>query len=206
MKKSKNIILVVGIIAIAIALAFFIKKSRDDKASSSNMTKVDIEDSSLIDTKEGQEEAPDKVEDKGQGAFYIESEDQYEDLIEQDKPLIMMFGTDVCVYCAQMRPYVEEISGLYQDQVNIKYVNAGELPNIAFKYPVKGVPALMIRNHDKTGFSPSQELFDELNDNYNSPTAYSYPSSDKHDFTMTYGLVSRDLTVKIVKELIDYAK
>lgn len=207
MKKNKNIFLVIGILVLGVVLAFYIKNTRvkDNNIANTekpNQSKLE-EKKDLAGADKDQNKEKKEVEEAG---FYIKSEEEYDKIIKEDKPLILMFGTKVCTYCVQMRPYVEEISGLYQSKVNIRYVDAEDLPNVAYKYPIRGVPAFMIRNNDKTGFNPSEGLLQELTDNFNAPTPYSEGGSDTHDITMTYGLMSKELTIKIVEELIDYAK
>ena len=143
-----------------------------------------------------------KALDKEKEDFYITSEEQYEKLIKEEKPLFLMFGTKVCPFCNQMRPYVSDISKTYKDRVIIKYVDAQDLPNVAYRYPIKGVPAVMLQNADKSGYTPSDDVMKVLQQNYNEPTAYSFKDSKKHDFTMTYGLLKRELVIQIVEELV----
>lgn len=205
MRKSKNIITIIIIVVVAVAMALYVKNSREKKQENQLMDNASEKPAEKVPEKDKNKEKLDKVQAEN-NYFYISSEEDYNKVIDDDKPLILMFGTKVCTFCAQMRPYVNEISNLYKDKVNIRYIDAGEIPDVAYKYPIKGVPALMIRNADKTGFTPSEDLFAKLSDNYNAPTAYSKSDSKKHDFTMTYGLIKRDLMVKIVEELIDNVK
>lgn len=200
MKKRTKLSLTIFIMVIALAGALYMKKSREKEEKKDNI-KIEEVNPDIVDDNKDKLKA---LEDED--SFFINSEKQFDKIIKEDKPTILMFGTKACTYCAQMRPYVNELSNLYKDKINIRYIDAGRMPDLAYRYPIKGVPAFMLQNYDKTGFTPSEGLFDELSENYNNPTAYSQGESKKHDFTFVYGLMSRDLTEKIIVELIDYDK
>lgn len=210
-KKNRNMLYIVFIIVIGFILAFYVKNLRqknEEKLVESDTSKIKIEEVNSKEKVKDKDVNKQKLEkvDNENNYFKISKESDYKKVADDDKPLILMFGTKLCTYCAQMRPFVNEISNLYRDKVNIRYIDAGELPDLAYKYPIKAVPAVMVRNFDKTGYSPSKDLFQKLSDNYNSPTAYSSSNSKSHDFTMLYGFINRDMMLKIVEELIEHAK
>lgn len=226
MKEKRGLLLAIIIVIMAIALAFILKKVDEGQINEKNQARVKEKD---INTKgiERESKTPDKAEidggtDKTSEAkagedktteklpdpyddFYIADEAIFHKVMDEQKPLMLMFGTPDCIYCRQMKPMMERFSQDYKDQVNIKYLDAYDYPDLAYQFPIRGVPAFLYRTSDKRAYSPSKELKDLLSA-INSLTTFTSPNSDKNDITMSYGLMEETTVKKIIKELVDNVK
>ena len=217
MKKrtNKGLLISIGIIVLAVLAIYFIKNNKLNK--NENYTKEQSELTEDINENTSENKTEENMEDKdSQSAdekaeaeitnsnFYIETEEELAALQDSDKPLMLMFGTPSCVYCNTMRPYVQQFADLYQESINIRYVDAQETPDLAYKYPIRGVPAFMYKSKEMLGYTPSDPIFQQLSNNGNQPSAYSESDSDQHDFTMTFGMMDEDLTRSLIEDLISH--
>ncbi|MCY8006202.1 thioredoxin family protein [Bacillus haynesii] len=81
----------------------------------------------------------------------ITTEAQFNELIQSDKEIIVKFYADWCPDCTRMNMFIGDILEAYQE--NDWYeLNKDDLPELADKYQVMGIPSLLIfKNGDKTG-------------------------------------------------------
>ncbi|MBM7648684.1 thiol-disulfide isomerase/thioredoxin [Bacillus ectoiniformans] len=79
----------------------------------------------------------------------ITSNEQFEELISQDQPVVVKFFTGWCPDCRRMDMFIEEIMKEY-NQYGWYEMNKDEFPEIAEKYTVMGIPSLLVyRNGEK---------------------------------------------------------
>ncbi|OJT55722.1 thioredoxin family protein [Bacillus licheniformis] len=81
----------------------------------------------------------------------ITTEAQFNELIQSDKEIIVKFYADWCPDCTRMNMFIGDILEAYQE--NDWYeLNKDDLPELAEKYQVMGIPSLLIfKNGEKTG-------------------------------------------------------
>ncbi|MPQ25536.1 thioredoxin family protein [Bacillus paralicheniformis] len=81
----------------------------------------------------------------------ITTEAQFNELIQSDKEIIVKFYADWCPDCTRMNMFIGDILEAYQE--NDWYeLNRDDLPELADKYQVMGIPSLLIfKNGEKTG-------------------------------------------------------
>lgn len=81
----------------------------------------------------------------------ITTEAQFNELIQSDKEIIVKFYADWCPDCTRMNMFIRDILEAYQE--NDWYeLNKDDLPELADKYQVMGIPSLLIfKNGEKTG-------------------------------------------------------
>ncbi|MCI4129611.1 thioredoxin family protein [Bacillus haynesii] len=80
----------------------------------------------------------------------ITTEAQFNELIQSDKEIIVKFYADWCPDCTRMNMFIGDI---LEAQENDWYeLNKDDLPELADKYQVMGIPSLLIfKNGEKTG-------------------------------------------------------
>ncbi|MBO8176228.1 MAG: thioredoxin family protein [Bacillus sp. (in: Bacteria)] len=80
----------------------------------------------------------------------ITSQEQFEQLISQQEPIIIKFFTNWCPDCTRMDMFIGEIMEEY-NQYKWYSMNRDDFPEIAEKYQVMGIPSLLIfQNGEKT--------------------------------------------------------
>ncbi|WP_456273425.1 thioredoxin family protein [Bacillus sp. AK031] len=81
----------------------------------------------------------------------IQNKETFEELISQSQPVIVKFFADWCPDCTRMNMFIDEIIAEYS-QYKWYELNKDELPEIADRYDVMGIPSLLIfKDGEKTG-------------------------------------------------------
>ena len=80
----------------------------------------------------------------------ITTNEQYNELIQSDKEIIVKFYADWCPDCTRMNMFIGDILEEY-NQNDWYELNKDELPDLAEKYQVMGIPSLLIfKNGENT--------------------------------------------------------
>ena len=208
--KKKNLLLSIGLVVLAVAIAFLIKQSNEPKLANTNQYNQEVvnkekEPQKSTETPEGgivvkEEPTETPVVEEQTVAYKIYSNEDFEQVIAADKPTIIMFGTESCVYCRQMEPMLERLSEQYEDKVVLKYVDANNLMDVSSQYPIRGVPAFMYQLSSDKPFVPSEET------RKLGFYAYSEEGSEDVDLVMSYGFVEEQQFTKFIEEMIANAK
>ena len=85
----------------------------------------------------------------------VENINDYEKVINQEKPVLLDFYADWCGPCQSLLPTVEKLSEEYDGKVEIQKVNVDQNRDLAIKYGVRSIPALF--------FIKDTEIVDKLN-------------------------------------------
>ncbi|UQT51873.1 thioredoxin family protein [Bacillus velezensis] len=79
----------------------------------------------------------------------ISTTEQFNELIQTDKEIIVKFFADWCPDCTRMNMFIGDILEEY-NQNDWYELNRDELPELADKYQVMGIPSLLIfKNGEK---------------------------------------------------------
>ena len=68
----------------------------------------------------------------------------FEEVIQNDKPVLVDFWAVWCGPCQVLAPIIEELASEYRGKAVIGKVNVDNNPNVSVKYGIRGIPALMI--------------------------------------------------------------
>jgi len=85
----------------------------------------------------------------------IENIEAYENLINQEKPILLDFYADWCGPCQSLLPTVEKLAGEYKGKIEIQKVNVDKNNELASKFGVRSIPSLF--------FMKNAEVVDTLN-------------------------------------------
>jgi len=85
----------------------------------------------------------------------IENIEAYENLINQEKPILLDFYADWCGPCQSLLPTVEKLAGEYEGKIEIQKVNVDKNNELASKFGVRSIPSLF--------FMKNAEVVDTLN-------------------------------------------
>lgn len=73
----------------------------------------------------------------------IDSDGQFNKVIGGGKPSVVKFEADWCPDCKRMNMFIDEIIEEHKDK-DWYEVNRDELPSLAEKYEVMGIPSLLV--------------------------------------------------------------
>ena len=71
------------------------------------------------------------------------SKENFQEILAQDKPVVIDFWAEWCGPCRQMTPIVEELAAEYADRANIGKCDVGENDEITIKYGVRNIPTIV---------------------------------------------------------------
>ena len=85
----------------------------------------------------------------------IENKADYDNLLNQKKPILLDFFADWCGPCQSLLPTVEKLAKEYDDKIEIQKVNVDQNRELAIEYGIRSIPALF--------FLKDSEIVDKLN-------------------------------------------
>ena len=75
---------------------------------------------------------------------FVTEESSYDEAINGDVPVLVDFTASWCGPCKQLAPVLEELSGDLAGKLQIVKVDVDEAKPIAGRYPIQGVPTMML--------------------------------------------------------------
>ncbi|MGH1434870.1 MAG: thioredoxin [Lewinella sp.] len=77
-------------------------------------------------------------------AKIIQSTDEFNTILAQDKTVLLDFYADWCGPCQMQLPVVDQLSEKYADQLEVLKIDVDKYPGLAQAYGVRSIPALFL--------------------------------------------------------------
>ena len=66
------------------------------------------------------------------------------DVLQSDKPVLVDYWAEWCGPCKQIAPILDEVSGEYDEKLQIAKLDVDANQSTSMKYGIRGVPTLML--------------------------------------------------------------
>lgn len=66
------------------------------------------------------------------------------DVLQSDKPVLVDYWAEWCGPCKMIAPILDEVSGEYDDKLQIAKLDVDANQSTSMKYGIRGVPTLML--------------------------------------------------------------
>ena len=85
------------------------------------------------------------------------------EVLKSDKPVLVDFWAPWCGPCRMLAPILAEVAAEKGDKIKVGKVNVDEEPDLAAKYGISGIPAILLFKNGQVagtsvGFRPKPEL------------------------------------------------
>lgn len=79
----------------------------------------------------------------------ITKENFKQQILEADKPVLVDFWAQWCVYCRRIAPAFDKIAEQQKDKLIFAKINIDDVPDIAEEYGIDTIPTLLIFKNGK---------------------------------------------------------
>lgn len=186
-KKIISIILI--LVVVGILFGIYTYKNKNNQSTDNNRISSEAQDGSKSNSSSNE---------GGNSNNKIETDEpiDYDGIVKEGKPLILIFGSEDCIACRQLKPVMEKLSDKYEGKIYIKYIDIVKHPDFYDNYKFQYIPSLIFFKNDGTPYIPSKEYVDEYN------FEIAKDDSGNAKYTLHQGALPQEILENIIQELI----
>ena len=186
-KKIISIILI--LVVVGILFGIYTYKNKSNQSTENNRIVSEAQDGSKSNSSSN---------DGGNSNNSIETDEpiDYDGIVKEGKSLILIFGSEDCVACRQLKPILQKLSDKHDGEIYIKYVDIVKHPDSYNNYKFQYIPSLIFFKNDGTPYIPSKEYIDEYN------FEIAKDDSGNAKYTLHQGALPQEILENIIQELI----
>lgn len=99
----------------------------------------------------------------------VKTKEEFEALLQGEKPLLVDFYADWCGPCRMLSPLVKEIAEERRETLSVAKLNVDELPEVANRHGIVAIPALLLFKNGEmeeklVGYREKEDLDDFLDE------------------------------------------
>ena len=84
-------------------------------------------------------------------------------VVKAERPVLVDFWAEWCGPCKRLGPTIDQLAGEYAGKVTIGKLNVDDNPNTAFKFQIRGIPAVLLFKDGKVvesviGLAPKDDF------------------------------------------------
>jgi len=107
------------------------------------------------------------MSEKVKGTALEVTKDNFNSIVETDKPILLDFWAEWCMPCRMLGPIVEKLSGKYGEDVVVGKINVDKEQELGAYFQVRSIPNVMIIKdkkvlHNLVGVRPEGEYTEIL--------------------------------------------
>lgn len=186
-KKIISIILI--LVVVGILFGIYSYKNLNNNPTETNKAASESQNSS-------EDSSPNKDGETSGKPIETDEPVDYDGIVKEGKTLILVFGSEDCVACRQLKPILQKLSDKHDGDIYIKYVDIVKHPDSYDDYRFQFIPSLIFFKKDGTPYIPSKEYIDEYN------FEIAKDDSDNAKYTLHQGALPKEILESIIQELI----
>jgi len=78
------------------------------------------------------------------GKTIVITDDNFEEVIGSEKPVLIDFWAEWCGPCKMIGPIVEELAGEYEGKAVVGKVDVDNNPQVSAKFGIRSIPTLLV--------------------------------------------------------------
>ncbi len=95
------------------------------------------------------------------------TQDNFNSIVDTDKPILLDFWAEWCMPCRMLGPIVEKLAEQYGEKVVVGKVNVDEQQELGQHFQIRGIPNVMVIKdkqilHNLVGVRPEREYVEIL--------------------------------------------
>lgn len=113
---------------------------------------------------------------------------------EYKRPMMIVFGSESCIYCKQMQPDLVKLNEEVNGKALVKYIDINKYPEFSAKWPIQATPAIILVDSEGKPYEPSEKYAKNV-------YKFKAQGSDDHALSMAFGKLDKSMMEEILGEM-----